>query len=63
LDELSRVHGGRRGECHRLAGAIAAQLRYGRIADIFQSGLHEHLTEMIERTSDLGARISDFYMR
>ncbi len=63
LDEIARIHGGRRGECHRKAGEIAAQLRYGRIEDIFQSGLHERLTDWIERTADLGEEISRFYMR
>jgi len=63
LDEVSRIHGGRRGEAHRLAGAIAAELRYGRIADIFQSGLHERLTDIIDRSADLGGEISAFYMR
>lgn len=63
LDAIADLHGGRRGEPHRLAGALSAQLRYGRIADIFQSGLHEYLTEFIDRTADLGTRISDYYMR
>lgn len=63
LDEIAAVHGGRRGECHRLAGAIASQLRYGRIGDIFQSGLHEHLTQQIERAAELGDQIAAHYMR
>ena len=33
---IASMHGGKRGECHRLAGAVASQLRYGRIGDIFQ---------------------------
>lgn len=63
LDELSAIHGGKRGECHRLAGGIASRLRFGRISDIFQSGLHEHLTELIEKTSELGDEIANLYMR
>ncbi|MEZ5961421.1 MAG: alpha-E domain-containing protein [Hyphomonadaceae bacterium] len=63
LDEIAAVHGGKRGECHRLAGAIASQLRYGRIGDIFQSGLHEHLTDQIERAAELGDQIAAYYMR
>lgn len=63
LDELSQIHGGKRGECHRLAGAMASQLRFGRIADIFQAGLHEHLTEHIEKTRNLGDQIANLYMR
>jgi uncharacterized alpha-E superfamily protein len=63
LDSISADHGGRRGECHRLAGAISAQLRYARIEDIFQSGLHEHVTQLIDRTNDLGDAVFAFYMR
>jgi uncharacterized alpha-E superfamily protein len=63
LDEIAAIHGGRRGECHRLAGEIASRLRYGRIADIFQSGLHEHLTGQIERVAELGDQIAAYYMR
>jgi uncharacterized alpha-E superfamily protein len=63
LSLLAEAQGGRRGECHRRAGVIEGQLRYGRIADIFQSGLHEFLTEMIDRTGELGQEIAVFYMR
>ena len=63
LEELSKIHGGKRGECHRVAGAMAAQLRFGRIDDIFQVGLHESLTEHIEKTRELGDHIANLYMR
>ncbi|MET0181369.1 MAG: alpha-E domain-containing protein [Caulobacterales bacterium] len=63
LEEISQIQGGRRGECHRLAGAISSQLNYGRISDIFQTGLHEYLTDLIDRSADLGSQISAFYMR
>jgi uncharacterized alpha-E superfamily protein len=63
LAQIAASHGGRRGECHRLAGALAAQLRYGRIEDIFARGLHEYLTDMIDRTAQLGVEIDAFYMR
>jgi uncharacterized alpha-E superfamily protein len=51
------------GECHRQAGMLKAQLRYGRIDDIFEEGLHEFLTGMITRTADLGAEIDAFYIK
>jgi uncharacterized alpha-E superfamily protein len=54
---------GRRGEAHDVAGAIAAQLKFARIEDIFQTGLHEHLTELIQRTGELGGLVRDFYMK
>ncbi|PZO48870.1 MAG: hypothetical protein DCF16_15605 [Alphaproteobacteria bacterium] len=63
LDQLAEIHGGKRGEAHRLAGAIAAELRFGRISDIFQTGLHETLTTYIDRTKELGDQISNLYMR
>jgi len=63
LDELSQIYGGKRGEAHRLCGAMAAELRFGRISDIFQSGLHERLTDYIDRTEELGGQIANLYMR
>ncbi|MDZ4777660.1 MAG: alpha-E domain-containing protein [Alphaproteobacteria bacterium] len=63
LNQIAASHTGRRGECHRLAGEIAAQLRYGRVEDIFRIGLHEYLTDMIERTAKVGDEVRGFYMR
>jgi uncharacterized alpha-E superfamily protein len=51
-----------RGECHRIAGETHARLRYGRIQDIFQSGLHEFLTDFIDRSILLGNEISNLYL-
>jgi uncharacterized alpha-E superfamily protein len=59
---LAEAYGGKRGECHRLAGELHAKLRYARIESIFQSGLHEFLKEFIDRTSVLGAEISRLYL-
>jgi uncharacterized alpha-E superfamily protein len=39
-----------------------ARLRYGRVQDIFQSGLHEFLTEFIDQSVELGREISTFYL-
>lgn len=63
LEAIAVEQGGRMGECHRLAGLLKAQLRYGRIEDILVAGLHEFLTEMITRTAELGAAIEAFYIR
>jgi uncharacterized alpha-E superfamily protein len=46
-----------------MAGAVAAQLRYGRIEDILKAGLHEYLTDLIDQTARLGTEIARFYMR
>lgn len=62
LGLIADQHGGQRGECHRLAGEIDARLRYGRIEGIFQGGLHEFLTEVIDDTATLGAAIAEFYL-
>ena len=62
LDLLSGSHGGRRGECHRLAGEIDARLRFGRIEGILQGGLHEFLTRFIHDTDSLGRLIGEFYL-
>lgn len=62
LDALAEIYGGERGECHRLAGRTHAQLRFGRIEDIFQQGLHEFLTDFIGMGVHLGNEISTFYL-
>ncbi|HKF70123.1 MAG TPA: alpha-E domain-containing protein [Stellaceae bacterium] len=62
LDLLAEAYAGKRGECHRLAGEVFARLRYGRIQDIFQQGLHEFLTEFINRTMILGDEIASLYL-
>ena len=63
LDFLSESYGGRRGECHRMAGDMHARLRYGRVQDVFQTGLHEFLTDFVERMAALGEEIDAFYLR
>jgi uncharacterized alpha-E superfamily protein len=56
LEALAAAYG-RRGEANRLAGEIGSQLRYGRIDSIFVAGLHEFLTDFIERTAKLSQEI------
>ena len=41
---------------------LPARLRDGRIQDIFQAGLHEFLTDVIEGTKTLGREISGLYL-
>jgi uncharacterized alpha-E superfamily protein len=62
LDLLAESYAGKRGECHRLSGEVFARLRYGRIQDVFQLGLHEFLTEFINRTAVLGDEIASLYL-
>jgi uncharacterized alpha-E superfamily protein len=63
LDGIAASHGGRRGECHRLAGEMHARLRFGRIDDIMASGLHDFLTATIDRNLELGRQVQDFYLQ
>jgi len=62
LDLLAESYAGKRGECHRLAGEVFARLRYGRIQSVFDLGLHEFLTEFINRTMVLGDEVSALYL-
>ncbi|MBM3523175.1 MAG: alpha-E domain-containing protein [Alphaproteobacteria bacterium] len=61
LDKLAEAYGSR-GECHRIAGQIHARLRYGKIEEIFQQGLHEVLTEIIDQNIVLGREITRQYL-
>lgn len=63
LKSLSESYGGRKGEPHRQAGSLSAQLRYSQIDEIFRFGLHEYVTLLIERTAKLGLEIERFYMQ
>ncbi len=59
---LELIEGGsHKSEAHRQAGAIYNQLRYVRIQDIYEHGLHEYLTNIIDRTLVLGTDIARHY--
>nr|WP_282571835.1 alpha-E domain-containing protein [Roseomonas acroporae] len=62
LEAIANNHGGTRLECHRLAGELHAQLRYGRIDAIMEQGVHEYLTLLIDRTIELGTQIGAGYL-
>jgi uncharacterized alpha-E superfamily protein len=59
---LQKVANQRSAETERRAGEIAASLRFGRIEDIFEDGLHDWLTTFIERVAALGGRISNDFL-
>jgi len=63
LDLLAEASGGQRGECHRLAGEMHARLRYGRVADILEGGLHPFLVGFIDRVGRVTTEISEMYFR
>ncbi len=49
-------------ESTRLAASLALRLRYGSMRDIFAQGLHEYLTETIDRNIELGNAIGRDFM-
>ena len=59
---LAQVHNDQSSETERRAGMLLAELRFGRIDDILQTGLHAYLTNFLERISDLGQRISEDFL-
>ncbi len=46
------------GETLRRAGRLQSDLRYGRIDEILDTGLHAYLTQFLDRVNDLGVGIS-----
>jgi uncharacterized alpha-E superfamily protein len=55
---LDNVSNDQSQDTERRAGMLRAELDYGRIEDILQTGLHAWLTNFLERVNDLGMRIS-----
>ena len=45
-------------ETERFAGKLKAELQFGHIEEILEAGLHDYLTEFLERVAELGARVS-----
>ncbi len=66
LDEitpiLEQLSGIRQTECKRLAGELHARLRFGKMQDIFQKGLHEFLSDFIDSNNLLGAEIQRAFL-
>ena len=55
LGQISNAHSA---ETVRRAGMLHAQLHYARIDDVLEGGLHEYLTDFMERIFELGEGIS-----
>lgn len=63
VDNLGRVANEQSGETLRQAGRLNADLQYGRIGEILNTGLHEYLDQFLARVGTLGVGISrDFMM-
>lgn len=65
MNEVNRlvqeINGPRAGELLRRCGQLHGELRFGTIDDIFARGLHEYLSEFLERIYDLGDLINTTY--
>jgi uncharacterized alpha-E superfamily protein len=55
---LAQVGNAHSRETERRAGALQADLQYGRIDVILQQGLHAYLTAFLQRVNDLADRVS-----
>jgi len=55
---LSEVGNQASADTERFAGKLHAELRFNRIDDILQDGLHDYLTKFLERIYELGNRVS-----
>ncbi|KQX01345.1 hypothetical protein ASC94_01530 [Massilia sp. Root418] len=58
VQNLQQVRNDLSRDTERLAGMLHAELQFGRIEDILQAGLHDTLTEFLQRIYELGNRIS-----
>ncbi|MBS1209974.1 MAG: hypothetical protein H6R19_2372, partial [Proteobacteria bacterium] len=59
---LEQVANQRSAETQRRAGELAASLRFGRIEDVLETGLHNYLTRFITRINDIGDRIATDFL-
>ncbi len=58
LDQISGQDAQRSAESKRMANAMDVQLRYARVEQIMASGLHEFLSDFVDRTEVLGGEIA-----
>ena len=61
LDSISQAYG-RQGQSQRIAHRTLAQLENAAIEELFQSGLHEFVTQFLEDNNQLGLAISEQYL-
>ena len=58
VDNLKAVRNDVSHDTERLAGQLHAELQFARIGDILEEGLHDKLTEFMQRIFELGNRVS-----
>jgi uncharacterized alpha-E superfamily protein len=62
VKNLDLIANGQSGETQRQAGLLHAQLHYGRVEDILTHGLHQWLTDFMDRIYLLGDSISKDFL-
>jgi uncharacterized alpha-E superfamily protein len=63
IGSLDHLCGRRPFECRRIAGELHARIRFASMSEIFTRGLHEFLTDFVDRTTELGGQVQrDFMM-
>ncbi len=58
IQNLREIRNDASAETERFAGKLHAELQFARIGEILEAGLHDTLTEFLERVFELGNRIS-----
>jgi uncharacterized alpha-E superfamily protein len=58
LSNLKNVHNDVSADTERFAGKLHADLQFARIEEVLDAGLHDYLTEFLERIFELGNRVS-----
>jgi uncharacterized alpha-E superfamily protein len=61
-DIVKLLSNGAAPEAERLAGELHAQLHYGRVERIFEQGLHEYITECLDRIEDLSNELTRHFL-
>ncbi len=62
VNHLRAVRNADSAETERRAGLLEAQLRFARIDDILEQGLHPYLTHFLRAIYDLGNRVSEDFL-
>jgi uncharacterized alpha-E superfamily protein len=59
---LEHLMGNKNNECRRIAGELHSRLKYGRMENIFKSGLHEFLSDFLVDNNRLGIEIQRTFL-
>jgi uncharacterized circularly permuted ATP-grasp superfamily protein len=62
LSNLKHVRNDVSADTERFAGKLDADLKFSRIEEVFDAGLHDYLTVFLERIFELGNRISKDFL-